>query len=403
VQVLVSDDGGSNWDEIVYPDMNLCTQSGGKQQSGSYYYDGTKGGYNEFYRQPTSTGDTGNLNAYRGENILFKFWFGADEYTEIEPEYDGFYIDNINIYRGSNESNQIWSLYFESVLPVSWFKDDPWDKTVATPSAGNLCSFGQFLVGINSGYVAKDNYLDTTVDDWTAICDWNDDVGQNCFFQNTQNTSLANLEVREYCYTDLNTPHISNEDYIIVDVYVENIGSTTLTNIYPGIQFDLQVVAPPDYNIYNDMVSANYSSSHPLIWFYDEGKSDELCVGVSLLGAGLVNSAYNDNLHSAKFTQISTIYYFIDNSILWNYLSTSGTDTPPSFAGNHAFVMSTHISSLGVGETYRFCFAVIGGDSSTDIQTNSDIAYLEFQDIEVDPKVSIINTSLGKIKSIFME
>lgn len=398
VQVLISDNGGSSWSELVFPDMVQCQQSGGKQQAGSYYYEGTKGGYMNYHYQEVS------LNDYIGDDILFKFWFGADEQDPIEQDHDGFYVDDL--YIEGNVSGTIFREDFETGLgSLIWFADDPWDQTVSTAQVGNLCYFGQLLVGINSSYVVKDNYLDMSEDDWEPISDWISGPAQYCYFENTRNTGLAELEVYEVCYSESNSSYISSEDYIIVDAFIKNVGSSTLTNIYPGFQFDLQVVIPPNYNVYNDIIDENYSSSAPMLYLYDDGDSDNVCVGVAYLGAGLVDGGdFDDPLYSAKPSQVTTTYYFLDDATIWNELSTPGLDSPPTTPYNYGFIMGTEVDSLPVNQWYRLTFAIIGGDNVQNLIYNSNTAYLDYLGLPTAPiEYNIQPTSLGHIKSMFSE
>ncbi len=174
-----------------------------------------------------------------------------------------------------------------------------------------------------------------------------------------------------------------NTKYVIVEYYITNGGSATLQNLYAGIFADWDI----DANTYSAN-RAEYDAANRMGYAYYTGTNGTY-VGIKLLS-----------------TTANTIHYAIDNSSGGNggvdlfdgfsaadkytVLSTNRTSAGTKGNGNDICdVVSSGPFTIGINDTAVVAFALLAGDSLSDLQSSALNAQLMYDSIQ--PKYSDIS------------
>ncbi len=195
-------------------------------------------------------------------------------------------------------------------------------------------------------------------------------------------TSPLNISVRHNAYAWTSAP---DDNYVMVQYYIKNNGSTTLNNLYAGLFADWDI---PLYS--NNKCSTDQTRRMGYIWSTDAGG---LWGGIKLLShTGGFNHYALDNVLTAGSINLGDGF---DDTEKYTAMSTSRTDAgTASTPGNDVLsVVSSGNFNLAVGDSVEVAFALVAGGDLSDIQTAADAAQVMY-----DNKFVGI-TSIGKSKT----
>jgi hypothetical protein len=400
MELEVSTDGGFTWDNLRATDTTETgTGSIGQPDPTHYYFEGQKGDFGYFLLE------TADLTPYIGTNYLrIRFHFRTD--GSSPTPYDGFVLDDFTI--EGNVSGTLLSLNFDSGNWENyWQYASPWGVTQANPYITNGLSFGQTLAGTNSGsvYVAYGGYYND-YNDWYPSSGWNIDP-YYCKFENTQEPPEGpHLEVYEFFHG----LDYSFDDFVIVDTYYHNIGTTTANSLYFGPQMDLQIAHSESEQIFGTTDDvARYDDNQHLAYLYDPYQENYVCYGLALLSQEPL---------SVNFSEVTTEAIFINQSLLFALLSNGDHDWQdrPSWLPGETEGLANWCVTMGVGPinlppngVYRVCYAILGGNSvdapsdSHSLKNNTTRAFSAYSQIQdMTPFVNSIQPcSLGQMKAMF--
>ncbi|NQX99360.1 MAG: S8 family serine peptidase, partial [Flavobacteriales bacterium] len=173
-------------------------------------------------------------------------------------------------------------------------------------------------------------------------------------------TSPMDISIEQYSYAYSNAP---DDKYVIIVYDIENTGIGTLSNLYAGIF--------ADWDIENAGVNkAGYDVARKMGYVHSLG-NDTLYAAIKVLsgtaglnysldldGSGVINPNAGGFTTSEKYTSLST-----------NRSAAGG-----AFGADVAHVVSSGGFNLNAGEHIQVAFAIIAGDSLTDIQLSADSA-----------------------------
>jgi subtilisin family serine protease len=188
---------------------------------------------------------------------------------------------------------------------------------------------------------------------------YSDQDGSTAFTDNlASTTNKLGIQVDMHSYQFINPP---DDDYVIVQYNIKNTNLTALNGVYAGLFFDWDMLSPDGDPFSYERNKTSYDAGRNLgyAWF-DTTAATDYC-GVRVLeGAasyrGLVNSTTIDLSRSAKYAWMSG-GVVMENSI-----------------GDIHFAISSGPYNINAGETQRVAFALIGGLSLAELQSNADAA-----------------------------
>jgi subtilisin family serine protease len=196
-------------------------------------------------------------------------------------------------------------------------------------------------------------------------------------------TSPLDIQVEQYSYAYANAP---DDKYVIVYYRIENTGLSTLNNVFVGIFADWDIDSPLQNK-------AAYDPTRKMGYVYSLA-NDSTFAGIKVLssdpgnnysldldGSGGVDANGGGFITSEKYTTLSTSR------------STAGGVTGKDVA----HVVSTGGFSINPGQNVVAAFAIIAGDSLTDLQASADAAQIRFD----NDNLSIGNINRAENISIF--
>jgi len=191
-------------------------------------------------------------------------------------------------------------------------------------------------------------------------------------FNDSPSPTPMDLTVRQNAYAWSSPGSLK---FVIVEYILHNTGSTTLSNLFAGLFTDWDINA----NTW-DMNKSAYDSFRGLgySWRTD---SSSLFAGVRLLtttappnfygidnvgdGVGGVNITTSSGFSTAqKYTTLSTMRPYAGDS------TSTGNDI--------CNVMSSGPFTISAGDSVKVAFAILAGDSLSQLQESSDTAYLRY-------------------------
>jgi serine protease len=217
-----------------------------------------------------------------------------------------------------------------------------------------------------------------------SICD------ANVEFNDSPSPTPMNLTIRQNAYAWA-TP--GSLKFVIVEYILHNTGSSTLSDLFAGLFTDWDINANTwdmDKSAYDSFRGLGYS------WRTD---SSSLFAGVRLLtttappnfygidnvgdGVGGVNITTNSGFSTAqKYTTLSTMRPYAGDS------TASGNDI--------CNVMSSGPFTIPAGDSVKVAFALLAGDSLSQLQESSDTAYLRYNgSLPVGTGISQLNQFQG--------
>ncbi len=196
------------------------------------------------------------------------------------------------------------------------------------------------------------------------------DFDVNGVFKDNGVTSAApmNLVINHHAYAWVAAP---DDKYVMVQYIIKNNGTSALTNLYAGIFSDWDV---PDYA--NNKCSTDLTRRMGYVWSTDVAG---LYGGVKLLSntGGFIHNAIDNTAGNGG---IDIVTGGFDNSEKYQAMSTSrnnaGTATT---TGNDVLSsVATGPFNLAAGDSVEVAFALIAGESLTDIQASADAAQYKY-------------------------
>ncbi len=177
-------------------------------------------------------------------------------------------------------------------------------------------------------------------------------------------SSPMDIKIEQYSYAYPNAP---DDKYVIVAYTIENTGLTALSNLYAGLFTDWDII---DYATNKAGFDASrkmgYVHSMNNDTIYGAVKVLSVDTGVNysidLDGSGGVNPNSGGFDASEKYITLST------------YRNTAGGVT----GADVAHVVSSGSFSLNSGQKVSVAFAIIAGDSLSDIQASADAAQIRY-------------------------
>jgi serine protease len=173
--------------------------------------------------------------------------------------------------------------------------------------------------------------------------------------------------VTQHAYAWVSPP---NENYVMVQYNIKNIGASTLNNLYAGLFADWDI---PAYA--NNKCSTDMARRMGYIWSTD---SAGLWGGMKLLShTGGFNHYAIDNISTASGVLMTDGY---NDAEKFTTLSTTRTDAGMGSAtGNDVIsVVSSGGVTLAPGDSVEVTFALIAGESLASIQASADAAQWKY-------------------------
>jgi len=364
----------TNWRNLQPTSTVRGSGQTGQPNTNRYYYEGQTTVWKK---------ETVDLTSYKGSQVKFRFHFRSD-YSN-RANHHGFYVDEFRVVRDSN--TDLYYNGFESKQSDKWINEivtgnavDEWGFSEPLSGEINFLNNAQLLVGSSSAYVC-----DAFSPDWVSTSvGWDDFVT----YSNAETRSPAQPEfrVQQYMY--------AYRDYVIVDCYVQNGKPERQTNVYAGVQMNLDVRHDPYER--DDDERVIWIGNRRLAMFYDDGQLDQPVVGLMFLHQP-------DRLPtSVNFT--STMGQWTDDAANFNLMSNGEKDFAgtPSPINRWLVVMGDELGALNMSEIKRFSFAVVGGDDEEDLLANADEVRQIFPTLpQHNENPHVVPTSVGKIKALF--
>lgn len=183
-------------------------------------------------------------------------------------------------------------------------------------------------------------------------------------------SSPMNIKIEQFSYAYATTP---NDKFVIVSYDIENMGVTPLSNLYGGIFADWDIV---DYSTnkagYDAVRKMGYAFAMNVDSIYAAIKvlssNATIVYSLDLDGSGGVD-ANNGGFDTAeKYTTLST------------FRNTAGG----VLGADVAHVVSTGSFSLNPGQKETIAFAIIAGDSLSDVQAVADAAQIRYNTLGIN-------------------
>lgn len=350
----------------------------GQPETGDYYYEDKSADW--------VPGETADVTFLAGQDVYFGFVFRSDQ---SNPEImDGIYIDNFEVV--ADGTNVLYSNDFDDKPMDEWdsfrytsYGTEDWDFTEGLPMEMNFLRSGEFVVGnsATAGGVA-----DAYTPDWGFIKKYQIDGHQVVVFSNSGKVQIGDpeYEVSAHVYPQI--------DFVLVDCYVKSLRQGTTNNIYAGVVMWMGI-KHNEYETFNDDV-VTYDSSRDMAVFKDPGGEGESLVGLAYLTEGSTSTSVNF-ANTIDFTDDVQTYTLMSNGE-HDY---NGVNSPEKY---WFVVVGEGPHALTRCQTFRYTFALIGGDNLTNLFYNYDNFAEPFsQSIDDYTPVNITEKSLGVIKSMF--
>jgi len=212
------------------------------------------------------------------------------------------------------------------------------------------------------GSVGQDQDFNTTTNVYYKA-PYLSDIDVQGYFNDSPLTSAMQLNIKHTAYAYQNAP---DDKYIIVAYDIENVGPSTLNNIYAGLF--------ADWNLLNGYQNrAAYDAAQKMGYIYSY--TDSIYAAIKLLSPGVAFNYALDNI--AGGAGVIDITDGFDTAEKYAALS-NNRFTSGSFNVDVSHVVSTGDFSLVAGEHKRIAFALIAGDSLSDIQNSGDAAQAKY-------------------------
>ncbi len=177
-----------------------------------------------------------------------------------------------------------------------------------------------------------------------------------------------------------------NRKYIIVQYIISNTGTVSLSNFYAGIFADWDIDAA---TFASDR--ASYDAVNKMGYAYYSGANGKYA-GVKLLSnsAPVVHYAIDNITGGGGGVDLNSGGF--DGNEKYLTLSTNRQDAGTAGPGNDVIdVVSTGPYSIAVGDSIVAAFAIIAGDSLSDLQTSAVNAQIKYDGLPVTVNVSDIS------------
>jgi|GEM_PF-1354927 len=388
---MPDDDNKEIWQNLHATSTELGTGQRGQPDTGNWYYSGDSLAW--------VPGETADITSLEGQDVYLGFVFRSD-FENVDGFEDGIYIDGFQVI--ANGSTVVYENGFEPEDPG----DEPWDMfrykyddypyeygtedwgySEAMPADINFLRAGEFVVGNSTAYVA-DPYegYPSGQPDWTVEREY--PVGDHhvVVFSNSDTVRMGDpeFEVSAHVYPQ--------EDYVIVDCYVKSLRQGTTSNVYAGVLMWLQILHTP-YESFNDDV-VTYDSARDMAIYKDPGGESDPVVGLAYFPQQPGSSSVNFK-KTIGMSDDAEIYTLLSNG----EYDFNGVDSEESY---WCTLVGEGPHSLTRCQTFRYTFALIGGDDLNNLRYNYDNFAEPYSHIIDDQTpVNIQEKSLGAIKSMF--
>lgn len=178
-------------------------------------------------------------------------------------------------------------------------------------------------------------------------------------------TNRVGVQVGMHSYAFDSAP---DDDYIILHYDITNTSGSTLSNLYVGLFFDWDMLAPG--SVLNPWTHnrAAFDAGRNMGYAWYDTNIATVHAGVRALEGA---SAYRGLLLESADP---------DRAHKWDWIS--GGIVPNDTTGDVHFTISSGPYTISAGGAVRVAFALIGGDDLTDLQANSDAAQSKWSAIK---------------------
>ena len=270
---------------------------------------------------------------------------------------------------------------------IGWSKDGETGGLGFAYNGDNLLYEGGFMAGTSSTAVsdcirgtsstgASDTDFVTVITARKITPPRVSDFDVNGEFNDADASPIQHLLVRHNAYA-WTSPGSSK--FVIVEYIIHNAGSSVLNNLWAGIFADWDVDASTASNNKSD-----YDATRQLGYTWATPSSSHLFAGIRLLTNTPANFYAIDNVGAgAGGVNISSSAGF-RKADKYTTLSTMRTQAGDSVAGGNDVcnVMSSGPFTLAAGDSVKIAFALLAGDSLSDLQTSADTALIRYNNAQ---------------------
>ncbi len=171
------------------------------------------------------------------------------------------------------------------------------------------------------------------------------------------------LKVTQRSYAWSGSP---GDDFVILSFNFENISGTTLSNLYAALYMDW------DIPYYGDN-EANWDAARVLGYTYNQQVSapNTRYYGISLLGTPAASYRVIDNVNDLP---PGPFYPWMTDSLKYAFMSAGMVKAASSGISDHALLLSAGPFTLAPNDSVECAWAVLGGETLGDLQTNAETA-----------------------------
>jgi len=256
----------------------------------------------------------------------------------------------------------------------------------------NLLFEGALMVGVNSTQVSNAARDETGMQQSNHFVTFQpfkikspgavaDQEGMAVFNDDSAGRNKIGVRITLKSYSFKDPP---NDGYILLRYFLENTTASTISNLYTGLFLDWDI-GPDGANN-----QADYDARHNLGYIYNVKRDVKTYCGVVLMShTAPVGYWAIDNDQGTPGAPWG-IYDGFTTAEKWEALS-SGIGRTKSGVGDASQVLSTGPLTIQPGQKVEVGFAVLGGDTLSDLQLNAEMAQnkwkqITFEDIPSAPK-----------------
>jgi len=187
-----------------------------------------------------------------------------------------------------------------------------------------------------------------------------DQEGVTVFNDNGAGMNKIGVRVTLQSYAFRDPP---NDKYVMLKYTIENTTDSMITNLYAGLFFDWDINGGSN-NI------ADFDTSHRMGYVYDDNNTFKTRVGVALLSPDKIGYRAIDNAGANAWG----IYDGFSLAEKWEALSGGTVSNLKAGPGDVSHVVATGPLEIAPSQKKVVGFAVLGGESLTDLKTTAEAA-----------------------------
>ncbi|KPL13869.1 MAG: hypothetical protein AMS26_12780 [Bacteroides sp. SM23_62] len=273
----------------------------------------------------------------------------------IQEDLD-MWIDTYPWEGKNHNNNNVECTVFNSSY-VGWVNTSPWGDGFIYKDINGLYS-GQLFVAQSDSQISGYCYSGKTYNHYATLSQVVSVPSQINYFDQAFRSEYDDrraekplgIKIIQHSYSKSTAP---DDDYIIMDYEIVNTNTELLNGIYIALFMDWDV---GDYNLN----LAGYDATRQLSYMFESGEvTNPYHYGVALLTGEVSGHTISPN--------------FADNSELFNQMHEIAA--LPSDPSEYNALLTTDPYDIPAGDAVRVVFAILGGDSESDLQSNADAAH----------------------------